>query len=141
MSECKRCRKQHTEEELEEFYTGWMKVYLRNGFPTRKAELYAKQELKKHEPTSSGPPWHIRMGVRILGGKDMASNLQGIWAALDGKKTIIGAAFLFLGAVLPPLVEFLTAVGATEVAVVVGSVIGVVGALHKVWKKYFSNGA
>jgi hypothetical protein len=145
MNECKRCRKTHTEEELEGFYTGWMKVYLRNGISASKAEQYAKLELQKHvgldEPEASGPPWYVKLGVRVFGGKDMSNNLTGIWKALDGKKTIIGALFIFLGAILPPLVDFLTAIGATEIAVIVGSVIGVVGALHKVWKKYFSNGS
>jgi hypothetical protein len=123
---------------LEEFYTGWMKVYLRNDIPMDQAELYARQELKKHAPESSGPPWHIRLAARVLGGKQMSNAVKGTWEAVDGKKTVIGAVLVFAGVVLPEAVVLAQAVGADQVVTYLGSAVVALGVIHKLWKKFFA---
>lgn len=71
----------------------------------------------------------------------MANQIKEGWKKVDGNKTKIGATLLFLSLLLPEVVKLLNEWGADpKYAAYVGSAIMVVGVVHKVWKKYFSNG-
>jgi hypothetical protein len=146
---CERCKTVHTEDELNELMRGWLKVYSRQPELAARADALARLQLEKHTPKVSEPPWHVKLGVRILGGKEMLAKLLAAWEWVDGKKTAIGAALVLVSDLLgvlalslgPVLEGFgLEAVAVASVLAFVGKGAAAIGLVHKFFKKFFLKG-
>lgn len=81
-----------------------------------------------------GPPWWVKLSA--LGVGVPMSFLNGLWAWLDGKKTVVGLIITVAAQVagyLPAVLPFF-GLEAQQVATIVGISATVLGVLHKVYK-------
>jgi hypothetical protein len=86
------------------------------------------------------PLW-VKVGL-WFGGNEVKEGVKKGWAAVDGKKTVIGLVLTFLVAISPEVHDLAIGLGVSQQSLLyVTTGIAVVGALHKVWKKFFGANA
>ena len=108
-----------------------------HGVPARRAMLRARVLCEtRHGERPAGPPGHLKLGARLLGGGEAVKTLKKVWDWLNGKKTLLGAILLGAPVVWEAITPILTAGGVTEakVVAVAGVIATVVGLGHKLLK-------
>jgi hypothetical protein len=140
MAICPRCRITHPPEWYKDHYTEWFFAFKRAGHPTPKAAEWALEKVQKHSSGAPTPlPAWLKVGL-FFGGKDMKNQVEKGWKAVDGYKLATGLVLTFLVAIGPDVYDLAVGFGVTQerLALITGA-IAVVGALHKVWKKFFGS--
>jgi len=139
---CPRCKVKHDPTFYKKLYEDWFYVYLKHGSSQEVAAKSALKQTQKHTPLGpTEPPWWLRVGTRVIGGKKVTEQVKNGWRALDGKKTAIGAVLTFLVLISPEVHDLAVQLGITQTGLAyVTTSIMVVGAAHKVWKKFFGDG-
>ena len=108
-----------------------------HGVPSRQAMLRARPlTAKRHGERPDGPPGHLKLGARLLGGGEAVKTLKKVWNWLNGKKTLIASILVGVPVIWDTLVGILVAGGFSDERVVaVGAIILlVVGWGHKLLK-------
>ena len=127
-----------TQQEWDEKFTEIRLALINDhGVPARQAMLRARPlTAKRHGERPAGPPGHLKLGARLLGGGEAVKTLKKVWNWLNGKKTLLGAILLGVPVVWEALTPILTASGVTEakVVAVAGVIATVVGLGHKLLK-------
>jgi len=134
---CPRCKVIHEPDWFKNYYTEWFFAYTKLGLSASAAAEKALRQVQKHTPDAPTPmPFWVRLGLKF-GGKDM-DILKKLWNFLDGKKTAIGAILTFLVMLGPQIVQLAKEIGVTQDGLAyVTSAIAIIGAVHKIWKKFF----
>lgn len=100
------------------------------------ARTYMEKRYGARPPdkVETSPPWWMKLGAVTIGVP--MGFLTGLWAWLNGKKTVIGAILTAIGVAvgyMPAVLAFF-GVEADKIVTIVGVATTVVGVLHKIYK-------